>query len=419
MHILLVGSGGREHALAWKIAQSPLMRKLTLVPGSDAMAAYGTRADVPVADLPAFAKAEGVDLVVVGPEVPLADGLADRMADVGIAVFGPTAAGAQVETSKSWLKDLCREAGIPIPRYAAFSAADAAKAYLSTLPGPYVVKADGLAAGKGVVICDTHETAATAIDAMFAGQFGDAGQTVVIEEYLQGTEVSAFALTDGDTLLWAGAAQDHKRAFDGGAGPNTGGMGGFSPSPLCTDRIQEQIMDEIFRPTLDALKARGITYRGALYAGLFITSDGPKLIEYNCRFGDPECQMLMRCLRSDIVPALWGAATGRLGGIAFDWQPVAAANIVHATKGYPDQYEKGSKIDGLAEAADIEGAIAFHAGTKIDGDTVTAQGGRVLNVTAIGADLKTALDRAYAASAKIVWPEGFYRRDLGHIYRKG
>ena len=421
MHILLVGGGGREHALAWKIAQSPLVRRLTCAPGSDAMAATigakGTCVAVSPADVPSFAKAEGIDLVVVGPEAPLADGLADQLEAVGIPCFGPSAVGAQLETSKAFTKDLCAAHTIPTAAYGRFDAADEAKAFLRTMTAPYVIKADGIAAGKGVVILDTLEEADKAVDEMLAGQFGEASATIVIEEFLTGTEVSVFALTDGETLLHCGDAQDHKRAFDGDQGPNTGGMGCFSPSPLFTPAIKEATYTSIIEPTLKALKEKGITYRGVLYAGLMLTEDGPKLIEYNARFGDPECQILMRRLRSDIVPALWGAATGRLSGIGLDWRAEASANVVYATKGYPGSYDKGSEIKGLDTAAETDEAVLFHAGTKIDGDKVLSNGGRVLNVTALGDDLEAAVARAYEAIEKISWPEGIYRTDIGKAYR--
>ncbi|MEM9421053.1 MAG: phosphoribosylamine--glycine ligase [Pseudomonadota bacterium] len=426
MHILLVGGGGREHALAWKIAQSPLLTRLTCAPGNPGMAALGSSVEMAPtlgpADVPAFAKAEGVDLVVVGPEAPLADGLADQLAELSIPCFGPNAAGAQLETSKAFTKDLCAEHDIPTAAYGRFDDADTAKAFLRTMKAPYVIKADGIAAGKGVVIVKTLEAADAAVDEMLAGQFGDASATIVIEEFLTGTEASVFAITDGQTLLHCGDAQDHKRAFDGDKGPNTGGMGCFSPSPLFTDDLKDATYERIIAPTLKALQEKGITYRGVLYAGLMLTNEGPKLIEYNARFGDPECQILMRRLKSDLVPALLAAATGRLEEVNLDWSAQAAANIVYATKGYPGAYDKGSEIKNLDRAEAQEATVVFHAGTKTDGTRVEegrllANGGRVLNVTALGADLSEALDKAYAGIAEIDWPEGFYRTDIGKRYR--
>ncbi|WP_370335164.1 phosphoribosylamine--glycine ligase [Parvularcula marina] len=417
MHILLVGSGGREHSLAWKIAKSPLLKRFTIVPGNPGTESLGDNLDMPLGELPQWAKAEGVDLVVVGPEAPLADGLADQLEEAGIPCFGPKADGARLESSKAFLKDLCTEAGIPTARYGTFTEAAPAKAFLDTLEAPYVIKADGLAAGKGVIIAQTRDVAETAIDGMLGGQFGAAGKTVLIEEFLKGTELSVFAVTDGESLLHFGAAQDHKRAFENDEGPNTGGMGGFSPSPLDTPKILARAYDEIIEPTLKALNAKGITYRGVLYAGLMITAEGPKLIEYNCRFGDPECQILMRRLRSDIVQSLWAAATGRLGGVGLDWMDDAAANIVMATKGYPDGYDKGSEIKGVDAANEMEGVVVFHAGTKSDGGKLLAYGGRVLNITATGATTGEALDRAYAAVDAIDWPEGFFRADIGKHLR--
>lgn len=417
MHILLVGGGGREHALAWKIAQSPLLTRLTLAPGNPGMAALGQCMDLAPGEVPAFAVQEGVDLVVVGPEAPLADGLADRLEEVGVPCFGPKADAARLETSKAFTNALCVEYHIPAPAYQSFIDATAAKAYLATLLSPYVIKADGLAAGKGVIIAATLEEAEAAVDDMLAGKFGTASKTIVVEEFLTGPEISVFALTDGESLLPFGSAQDHKRAFDGDLGPNTGGMGGFSPSPLFTPELERQVYETIIAPTLAALQAKEITYRGVLYAGLMLTKAGPKLIEYNCRFGDPECQMLLRRLQGDIVPALLGAATGNLAGMRLDWSQEAAANIVYATKGYPEGYDKGSVISGI-DAAEESGAVVFHAGTKQVGDDLQAHGGRVLNITALGEDIGTALDYAYDAIAKIDWPEGFYRQDIGAAHRR-
>lgn len=417
MHILLVGGGGREHALAWKMAKSPLVKKLTCAPGNPGMASVGACVDISPADVPAYAAAEKVDLVVVGPEAPLEAGLADTLTAAGIPCFGPVAAGAMLETSKAFTKQLCTDYNIPTAQFGTFTDGAAAKAFLRTMDAPFVIKADGIAAGKGVVIAETLEAADQAVTEMLDGQFGDASRTVVIEEFLTGPEVSVFALTDGQTLLPCGDAQDHKRAFDGDTGPNTGGMGCFSPSPHFTPEMEKDVYATIITPTLKALQDKGITYRGVLYAGLMLTPQGPKLIEYNCRFGDPECQILMRRLRSDIVPALWASATGRLSGVGFDWMAEAAANVVYATKGYPGAYDKGSVIKGVADADALKDVVVIHAGTKMKGDDLTAQGGRVLNVTALGHDLGDALDKAYAGIDKIEWPDGFYRTDIGKAHR--
>ena len=411
MHILLIGSGGREHALAWKIAQSPLVKRLTCAPGNPGTAQVATNVAMPD-DVAAYARAESVDLVVVGPEQPLAEGLADRLAEAGVPCFGPSQAAAQLETSKAFVKDLCREATIPTAEARAFENEAAAHAYLDTLPGPYVVKADGLAAGKGVVIAQTLDEARAAVTDMLGGRFGDAGARVVIEEHMRGPEVSVFALTDGETVLPFGTARDYKRAHDGDTGPNTGGMGAVSPPPGLDAETEERIYAEVIRPALAAMRERGTPYAGVLYAGMMLTETGPRLIEFNCRFGDPECQLLMRRVRSDIVPALWGAATGRLSGIGLDWKREAAALVVMAAKGYPGDYEKGSVIGGV-EDAERAGAVVFHAGTKQDGDQLLADGGRVLNVTAMGRDVGAARDVAYEAVAKIYWPGGFFRTDIG------
>ncbi|MBB4659738.1 phosphoribosylamine--glycine ligase [Parvularcula dongshanensis] len=411
MDILLIGSGGREHALAWKIAKSPLVGRLVCAPGNPGIANVADCVPLPE-DVAAYAKAEGFHLVVVGPEQPLAEGLADACEAAGVACFGPSKAAAQLETSKAFVKALCREANIPTARSETFTDAASAHAYLAERSAPYVVKADGLAAGKGVVIAQSLDEAKAAVSEMLSGRFGEAGAQVVIEEYLEGTEVSLFALTDGDTILPCGAARDHKRAFDGDQGPNTGGMGAYAPPDNLDAGIEEQAYAEIIRPALDAMRRRGTPYKGVLYAGLMLTADGPKLIEFNCRFGDPECQVLMRLLRSDILQALWAAATGRLGGVGLDWYTEACALVVMATKGYPDTYEKGSEIKGLADA-EAKGLVVFHAGTKADGDRLLANGGRVLNVTGTGATVGDAARAVYDGIGAIDWPQGFYRTDIG------
>ncbi|ADM10611.1 phosphoribosylamine--glycine ligase [Parvularcula bermudensis HTCC2503] len=413
MQILLVGKGGREHALAWKIAQSPQLTRLICVPGNPGMTPLGAHLDLATPDIPAFAAKEGIDLVVVGPEAPLAEGLADALSDLNIPCFGPNRAGAQLETSKSFVKALAAEQGIPTARAETFTDAAAARAALDRFAAPYVIKADGLAAGKGVTIAPNRQGAEDAIDMAFAGRFGDAGKTLLIEDFMAGTEMSVFALTDGERLMRFGTAQDWKRAYDGDRGPNTGGMGCISPSPLETPALMDRIEDTILRPTLSALQQRGITYRGVLYAGLMITENGPKLIEYNCRFGDPECQLLMRRFSGDLVSVLYAAATGTLGEVPGTFSPEGAANVVYAAKGYPETYERGTEIKSVDAADHVTGALVFHAGTRTEGDRLLADGGRVLNVTATGQTVADAVERAYEAIGRIDWPEGFYRRDIG------
>ena len=416
MRILLLGSGGREHALAWKIAASPLCEALICAPGNPGMAALGRCVPVDVMDnaaVVALARAERIDFVVVGPDNPLANGVVDALEAAGIAAFGPSKAAAQLEASKGFTKDLCAEYGIPTGRYRRFTDAAAAKAYAATHPVPVVIKADGLALGKGVVIAPTEKDAVAEIDLMFGGAFGEAGRSIVIEEFLHGEEVSVFALSDGKEALFFGTAQDHKRVGDGDEGPNTGGMGAYSPAAIVTPALIDDIMARIVCPTVAAMAARGTPFKGVLYAGLILTAEGPKLIEYNARFGDPETQVLMPRLTSDLVPILMAAAEGRLAGVTADWRDETALTVVMAAKGYPGAVEKGSPIEGL-EAAEAAGAIVFQAGTgrRADG-ALTAQGGRVLNVTALGASVTEAQARAYDAVGRIDWPEGFCRRDIG------
>ena len=416
MRILLLGSGGREHALAWKIAASPLCEALICAPGNPGMAALGRCVPVDVMDnaaVVALARAERIDFVVVGPDNPLANGVVDALEEAGIAAFGPSKAAAQLEASKGFTKDLCAEYGIPTGRYRRFTDAAAAKAYAATHPVPVVIKADGLALGKGVVIAPTERDAVAEIDLMFGGAFGEAGRSIVIEEFLHGEEVSVFALSDGKEALFFGTAQDHKRVGDGDEGPNTGGMGAYSPAAIVTPALIDDIMARIVRPTVAAMAARGTPFKGVLYAGLILTAEGPKLIEYNARFGDPETQVLMPRLTSDLVPILMAAAEGRLAGVTADWRDETALTVVMAAKGYPGAVEKGSPIEGLEEA-EAAGAIVFQAGTGRRADGVlTAQGGRVLNVTALGANVTEAQARAYDAVGRIDWPEGFCRRDIG------
>jgi phosphoribosylamine--glycine ligase len=392
MNILLLGSGGREHALAWKIAASPLVRQLWCAPGNAGIAQ----------EAPCMA-----------PEAPLAAGLVDDLAHAGIKAFGPSKLAARLEGSKGFTKDLCKANNIPTAAYERFSDAARAKAYIRARGAPIVVKADGLAAGKGVVVATTVAEAEDAIDMMLGGGMGQAGAEAVVEEFLEGEEASFFVLCDGENALPLATAQDHKRAFDGDQGPNTGGMGAYSPAPVMTEPMCARAMDEIVRPTLRAMAAMGCPYKGVLYAGLMITRDGPKLIEYNVRFGDPECQVLMLRLKSDIVPALLASCDGQLGHFDLRWHDDPALTVVMAAKGYPGDYAKGTRIDGLAEAAQVEGVQIFHAGTKAQDGAILAHGGRVLNVTATGARVSDAQARAYAAVDRIRWPEGFCRRDIG------
>jgi phosphoribosylamine--glycine ligase len=416
MNMLLIGSGGREHALAWAIAASALCDRLFIAPGNAGTAQCGTNVALDVTEhaaIIAFCRAERIDLVVVGPEAPLVAGLVDDLAAAGIKAFGPTRAAAQLEGSKGFTKELCREFGIPTAAFARFAEAEAAKRYVRECGAPIVVKADGLAAGKGVVIAATVEDAVAAVEAMFGGALGSAGSEVVIEEFLEGEEASFFALCDGTTAIPFGTAQDHKRAFDGDQGPNTGGMGAYSPAPTLTPALQARVMGEIVMPTLEGMRARGAPYVGVLYAGLMLTADGPKLIEYNARFGDPECQVLMPRLKSDLVPALLAACDGLLKNFDVRWSDEAALTVVIAAQGYPGAIEKGSEIKGVAEAEALGDVIIFHAGTRAEEGRLLANGGRVLNVTATGRTVTEAQARAYAAVARIDWPRGFCRRDIG------
>ena len=416
MNILLIGSGGREHALAWAISASPLLGTLYAAPGNPGIAQHAVCVALEVGDHPAviaFCRDKSIGLVVVGPEAPLVAGIADDLAAVGIKVFGPSKAAAQLEGSKGFTKDLCREAGIPTAAYARFSEANAAKAYAAAQPLPIVVKADGLAAGKGVVIAETHAEAVEAIDACFSGAFGAAGAEVVIEEFMTGEEASFFALCDGRRALPLATAQDHKRVHDGDQGPNTGGMGAYSPAAIVTPEINARVMREIIEPTVATMAKRGTPYVGVLYAGLMLTPEGPKLIEYNARFGDPEAQVLMMRLKSDILTALIATCDGVLGTFDLRWSSDFALTVVMAAEGYPATPRKGSEIKGLDKAAEVEGVEIFHAGTRLEGGRLLADGGRVLNVTARGKTVAEARERAYEAVKLIDWPGGFCRSDIG------
>lgn len=416
MTILLIGSGGREHALAWKIAQSPLCKRLVAAPGNPGIERLCETRPVKATDvegLVALAREIAADLVVVGPESALEVGIADRLAELAIPCFGPTAAAAQLETSKAFTKAFCDRHGLPTAAYGVFEDAALAKAYLAQFDAPYVIKADGLAAGKGVVIAGTRAEAEAAIDDMLGGRFGAAGAKVVIEEFMRGEEASLFALSDGKTAMLLGAAQDHKRAFDGDQGPNTGGMGTYSPPPVLTDALVEAARARMIAPAVVGMAEEGVPYRGVLYAGLMLTERGPRLVEFNARFGDPECQVLMLRLKSDLVPLLYAAATGTLAQAPVpEWHKDAAICVVLAAKGYPESPKTGSVIRG-ADQDFGEGVEVFHAGTVRDAEGLKAAGGRVLNVCARGPTLAEARQRAYAAVDAIDWPEGFHRRDIG------
>jgi phosphoribosylamine---glycine ligase len=413
MNVLLLGSGGREHALAWKLAASPLLSKLYAAPGNPGIAEEAEIVDSKIGDsaaIEAFCKANKIDLVVVGPEAPLVAGLVDRLNAANIKAFGPAAAAARLEGSKSFTKELCAANNIPTARYAEFRDKAAAKQYLEKAGAPIVLKADGLHAGKGVVVAMTMEEALAGLDQVFAMGGND---PVVIEEFLAGEEASFFCFIDGETVLPLASAQDHKRAFDSDKGPNTGGMGAYSPAPVFTPGIERRTLEEIVQPTARALVRAGTPYRGVLYTGLMITKDGPKLIEYNVRFGDPECQVLMPRLKDDLLTLMLAACDGTLGKMSVRWRDEVAITVVLATKGYPGSYKSGSEIRGLARAGEIEGVKVFHAGTKREGDKLVAEGGRVLDVTATGKTLQEARTRAYKAVDLVDWPEGFCRRDIG------
>jgi len=414
MNILLIGSGGREHALAWKLAQSPQCGQLFITPGNGGTGKLGTHVVLDVADhhgVIAFCKLQGIALVVVGPEAPLVDGLADSLRAAGIAAFGPSKAAAQLEGSKAFTKALCDAQSIPTASYAHFTDLASAKAHVEAEGAPIVIKADGLAAGKGVTVAETTEQALTALDDCFSGEFGEAGAEVVIEECLVGEEASMFFLSDGTRALPFGTAQDHKRVGDGDTGPNTGGMGAYSPAPAVTDAVAALVMNEIVRPTLSGMADLGTPFIGVLYAGLMLTDDGPKLIEYNVRFGDPECQVLMMRLQSDLVDVLYAAAKGDLSDQTVSWTDKAALTVVLASNGYPASYQASTEITSLPE--DRSGHMVFHAGTTRDGDRLLATGGRVLNVTALGKTVKEAQAAAYTLVDGVAWPEGFCRRDIG------
>ena len=415
MRVLVIGSGGREHALAWKIAQSPLLTKLFVAPGNGGTGEVAENLPVDLTDhaaVIALCKANAIDFVVVGPDAQVVAGLGDDLRAAGFACFCPSKAAGQLEGSKGFTKALCDEMDIPTAAYGRFDTEAAALAYLYTQSAPIVVKADGLAAGKGVTVAMSLEEAEEAIIDCFGGAFGASGASVVIEEFMRGEEVSLFVLCDGKDILPLTTAQDHKRAFDGDTGPNTGGMGAYSPAPVMTPEIYAETLERIIWPTVRGLAARGTPYQGVLYAGLMLTEDGPRLVEYNARFGDPECQVMMMRMESDLLPLLQAAAAGSLAGHEVHWKDQYALTVIMATTGYPGSYANGSEIRGL-EAVGGDQIHVFHAGTRRDGERLLAAGGRVLNITALGPTVKDAQTRAYAGVDTIDWPEGYCRRDIG------
>ncbi|MBM1221063.1 phosphoribosylamine--glycine ligase [Ponticoccus sp. SC2-23] len=416
MNILILGSGGREHSLAWAALQNPKCDKLIVAPGNAGIAQIAECAALDILDgdsVATFASENAIDIVIVGPEAPLEAGVSDRLRDSGLAVFGPSMAAAQLETSKSFTKTICDAAGAPTAAWARFDNEAEALAHLDQTGAPIVIKADGLAAGKGVVVAMTLDEARAAVTDMFGGQFGEAGASVVIEEFMDGEEASFFVLVDGTTLLPMGTAQDHKRAFDGDEGPNTGGMGAYSPAPCMTPEITEAALERIVRPTMEEMARRGTPYSGVLFVGLMIVDGAPKLVEYNCRFGDPECQALMMRLGAQAFDLIQACADGRLHEASPNWADDHAISVVLATHGYPGDYEKGTEIRGLSGLPETAGEIVFHAGTTERDGKILATGGRVLNVTARGDTLEQARDRAYSMIDRIDWPEGFCRRDIG------
>ncbi len=416
MNILVLGSGGREHALAWAIMQNPKCDRLICAPGNAGMAAIADCADLDICsatEVIRFCDENAIDFVVIGPEAPLAAGVADRLRAVGISCFGPSAAAARLEASKAFTKEICAAVDAPTAEYAHFSDADAARDYIRMRGAPIVVKADGLAAGKGVIVAMDEAEALSAVDTMFAGSFGAAGAEVVIEEFMEGEEASFFVLVDGEVCLPIGTAQDHKRVGEGDTGPNTGGMGAYSPAPVLTDAIAQVAMDTIIRPTMAEMVRRGMPYQGVLYAGLMIQNGTPRLVEYNVRFGDPECQVLMMRLGAQVLDLMLAAAEGRLHGMSVSWADDHAITVVMAAQGYPGPYAKGREIGGLSNCPEDSEHMVFHAGTRAENGRILADGGRVLNVTARAASLAKAHKEAYAMVDLLDWPEGFCRRDIG------
>lgn len=416
MNILILGGGGREHALAWAVLQNPKCDKLIVAPGNAGIGKIAECADLDILDggvVTQFCSENSIDFIIVGPEAPLAAGVADDLRNAGFLVFGPSKAAARLEASKGFTKEICDAAKAPTAGYARFNQAEPAKAYIREQGAPIVVKADGLAAGKGVIVAMDEASALAAIDDMFGGEFGDAGAEVVIEEFMEGEEASFFVLCDGKNALPIGTAQDHKRAFDGDKGPNTGGMGAYSPAPILDQEMQDQVMERIVYPTLNEMARRGTPYAGVLYVGLMIKDAKARLVEYNCRFGDPECQVLMLRLGAQALDLLISAAEGALDSARVNWADDHAMTVVLAADGYPGAYRKGSEIGGLEALKSSSFEVCFHAGTVLDGARVLASGGRVLNATARGATLAEARERAYAMANAIDWPDGFFRSDIG------
>ena len=416
MNILILGSGGREHALAWAVMQNPKCDKLIVAPGNAGIAQIAECASLDIMDgaaVTVFVEENAIGFVIIGPEAPLASGVADRLRDAGVLVFGPSEAAARLEASKSFTKEVCDAAKAPTAGYGHFTDPEAAKAHIRKHGTPTVVKADGLAAGKGVIIAMNQDEALAAIDDMFGGAFGGAGAEVVIEEFMEGEEASLFVLVDGEDVLSIGSAQDHKRVGDGDTGPNTGGMGAYSPAPVLTPEIEARAMEEIVKPTMRIMAERGTPYQGVLYAGLMIKDGLPRLVEYNVRFGDPECQVLMMRLGAQALDLMQAAAEGRLQEAQVNWGDDHAITVVMAANGYPGAYEKGSQIKGLEALPEDSSNMVFHAGTARHDGAIIATGGRVLNVTARGHSLQEARDRAYAMADQIDWPAGFFRRDIG------
>ncbi len=417
MKVLLVGSGGREHALAWKLSQSQLVDKLFIAPGNPGTAIHGENVAIPAEDiegLKAFALKEKIDFTVIGPELPLTLGITDEFNAAGLRVFGPTKAAAELEGSKAFSKELMVRYKVPTAFYKSFIEPGPAKAYIETHEPPFVVKADGLAAGKGVIICQTAREAFEAVDLIMTEKaFGSAGKRIIIEEFLTGEEASFLAITDGATVEPLSPAQDHKAIFDDDKGPNTGGMGAYSPAPVVTPALQKEIMETVMVPVVNAMKEEGRPYKGVLYAGLMMTKNGPKVLEFNCRFGDPETQPILMRMAGDILPVLVAASEGRLNEQKIEWKKEAAVCVVMAAKGYPGNYLKGSVINGLEEAAKLKDTMVFHAGTAMKDGHVVTSGGRVLGVTALGPTIKDAIDNAYRAVGKISWEGAQYRRDIG------
>ena len=414
MNILVIGSGGREHALYWKLSESPQTEQIYAIPGNPGMGASAAIALDDHAAILRFVKEHEIGLVVVGPEVPLMNGLVDEIEAAGIRAFGPRANAAEIEGSKSFAKDLMKKYGIPTARYEVFTAAEPARAYIRQEGAPIVVKADGLAAGKGVIVAMTEQEALDAVNAIMEDHsFGDAGARVVIEEFMEGEEASLLAFTDGTTIRPMISAQDHKRAYDGDRGPNTGGMGTYAPAPVMTPEMTERAVEEILKPTIAAMAKEGRTYRGCLYLGLMVTADGPKVVEFNARFGDPETQVVLPLLDSDLVAIMCACADGTLADVPIRWKDGAAVCVVLASGGYPGHYEKGQEIHGLADA-EAMGALVFHAGTAMKDGKLVTNGGRVLGVVGRGADISSAVDAAYAAATKISFKDAYYRKDIAH-----